>query len=141
MLKFNRDKEKKLNFKIDLEGIDKSVLEYYIRLSSGNTDYGFKGFENNGILEFTIPALSGIIKESEIDKLKSIKIEVHDNNNKYYLRPLDESIEFELAPKVDVKVDLEEDKDFKIKLKKVSEEDKKVDKKDTKNTKISKFLK
>jgi len=70
MIIFNRDKEKKITFKMDLSGIERSMLEYHIRLSSNTADYGFKGVEKNGLLEFTIPALSGILKESEIRNLK-----------------------------------------------------------------------
>lgn len=142
MLVFNRDKEKKIKFSVDLEGIDSSMLEYYIRLSSDNTDYGFKGTEKNGVLEFTIPALGDIIKESEILKLNSIKIEVHDRENKYYLKPFDDSIKVEEAPKAVTEIKDQEDKkkEVKIVLEKTVELDGDLPAPKSKS-KISKFLK
>lgn len=147
MLIFNRDKKKNLSFSVDLEGIDKTMLEYYIRLSSDTTDYGFKGYEKDGVLEFTIPALGDIIKESEISKLKSIKVEVHDKENRYYLKPFDENIKIEDSPKVvaDIKESIDIKKDMKVKIGKVEDIDESVDEKviekSKKNTKFGKFLK
>ena len=139
MLTFNKHKEKKINFQIELDGIDSGVLEYFIRLSTDSADYGFKGSEKNGILEFTIPPMIDILKESEIVKLKSIKIEVHDKENKYYLKPFDEIIEFESAPKAITQIKEVEDKKkpISILLKKT---DDKNDGIDVPKTKFSKFL-
>jgi len=119
MLKFNRDKKKEIKFKVELEGIDSNLLEYYIRLSSDTTDYGFKGIDNNGILEFTIPALGGLLTESEIKNLKSVKIEVHDKKNRYYLSPYQDEISFENMPYANIKIDEQKDtkKEININLK------------------------
>lgn len=139
MLTFNKHKEKKINFQIELDGIESNVLEYFIRLSTDSADYGFKGSEKNGVLEFTIPPMIDILKESEIAKLKSIKIEVHDRENKYYLKPFDEIIEFESAPNAVTQIKEVEDKkkSISILLKKT---DDKNDGVDTPKTKFSKFL-
>jgi hypothetical protein len=125
---------------MDLTGIDHSMLEYNIRLSSDTADYGFKGIEKDGLLEFTIPALSDIIKESEMKKLKSVKIEVNDKENKYYLKPFNADMKFEVLPKASVSINIEEDikKEIKIDLKKEDEQDNNVP---VPKTRISNFLK
>jgi len=140
MIIFNRDKEKKITFKMDLSGIERSMLEYHIRLSSNTADYGFKGVEKNGLLEFTIPALSGILKESEIRNLKSVKIEVNDKENKYYLKPFNDDMKFEVLPSANVVLDLEEDtkKAITVDLKIEEELDNNVP---VPKTRISSFLK
>jgi|SRR6056297_2231823 len=141
MITFNTTKEKKIKFALDIEGIDSKVLEYYIRLSSDNTDLGFKGNLTEGnILEFTIPALSDIIKESELKDIKNIKIEVHDKENKYYLRPFDDMVEFEHGPKAvtEMKDQQDKNKDIKMKMKMTEELD---DNKPAPKSRISKFLK
>lgn len=115
MLKFNRDKKKDIKFKMEIEGIESNLLEYYIRLSSDNMDYGFKGHDNNGVLEFSIPALGGLLTEAEIKGLKSVKIEVHDKENKYYLSPYQDEVGFDTKPGARIKMD--EEKDTKRELK------------------------
>lgn len=139
MIIFDRDKEKKLTFKMDLSGIESSMLECHIRLSSKTADYGFKGVQKNGLLEFTIPALSGIIKESEIKELNSIKIEFNDKENKYYLKPFVDDMRFDPRPTASLEHSLEEDikKTIDIKLEKKEELD---DKKPVPKTKISKIF-
>jgi len=109
MLKFNRDKKKQIKFKMEIEGIESNLLEYYIRLSGETVDYGFKGSAAGGILEFNIPALGGLLTETEIRGLKAVKIEVHDKQNKYYLCPYQDEINFENAPKAIAKMDEEKD--------------------------------
>ncbi|MHA1738589.1 MAG: hypothetical protein ACTSWD_08380 [Candidatus Heimdallarchaeota archaeon] len=119
MLKFNRDKKKLIKFKMEIEGIESNLLEYYIRLSGDLIDYGFKGSAAGGVLEFNIPALGGLLTETEIKNLKSVKIEVHDKQNKYYLCPFMDEVIFETAPKAIAKMDEEKDikRDIKINLK------------------------
>ncbi len=118
MLKFNRDKKKNIKFNMELDGIESEMLEYYIRLSSDNMDYGFQGNVKNGILEFNIPALGGLLTEKEIKNLKSVKIEVHDKQNKYYLSPYQDEVSFEKAPSGKVKMNEEIDtkKDINLQL-------------------------
>lgn len=138
MIIFDRDKEKKLTFKMDLSGIDSSMLECHIRLSSKTVDYGFKGIQKNGLLEFTIPALSDIIKESEIKELKSLKIEFNDKENKYYLKPFVDDMRFDPRPSANLAVSIEEDvkKPISIELKKEEELDNKIPVPKTKISKI-----
>lgn len=141
MIVFNRDKEKTLKFGLDIKGINSKMLEYYIRLSSDTADFGFKGNLNeDNILEFTIPALGGIIKESEIEGLKSVKIEVHDKENKYYLKPMEDDMKFDEAPRAVTEKKDEKDtkKDININLKIEEELD---DDKPAPKSKISRFLK
>ena len=95
---------------------------------------------SGNILEFTIPALSDIIKESELKDIKNIKIEVHDKENKYYLRPFDDMVEFEHGPKAvtEMKDQQDKNKDIKMKMKMTEELD---DNKPAPKSRISKFLK
>ena len=98
---------------MDLSGIDSSMLECHIRLSTDLADYGFKGTQKNGLLEFTIPALNGIIKESEIKQLKSIKVEVNDKENKYYLKPFMDDMRVESSIPLTTTANIELDEDIK----------------------------
>ena len=117
MITFNTDKEKRLKFDLNVQGIKSQMLEYYIRLSSDTTDFGIKGnlLEDN-ILEFIIPPLGDIIKESKLDAFNKIKIEVHDKENKYYLKPMEDSIVLEKQPRADVTITEQNDKGIELNL-------------------------
>jgi len=135
MLKFDRNKKKKIKFAMELDGIDGNLLEYYIRLSSSKMDYGFKGVNNNNILEFEIPALGVLLTETELNDLSNVKIEVHDKQNQYYLLPYQDEIEFEQKPVINTKIDEQVDTKVKLEIKLID-----TDEKVKKESKLSKFI-
>ena len=103
MIKFDPNKNKNISFNINVQGIDPSMLEYNLRLSNGQVDYGFKGDNRNGEIQFNIPALNEIVGSDVLYELNTVKLEVHDKNNKYYLKPFQDEIKI----KEDVKVEVE----------------------------------
>ncbi len=111
MIKLNPYRERKLGFNITVEGIDPQILEYNLRLSTGNVDYGFKGEYDNGKVKFTIPPLNEVVHEEIIRKIQSIKLEANDKNNKYYLKPFeDNDVRIQMQPQVEAT--LTEDENF-----------------------------
>ena len=111
MIKFDPSKEKNLKFNIEVQGIDPSLLEYNIRLSNNKIDYGFKGINENGTIKFAIPPLNEIVKEDILESIDKIKMEVNDKNNKYYLKPFEDSIKIQNNLKVEAQLSEEETKD------------------------------
>lgn len=110
MIKFNPSKTKKLSFGYQAENIQPSNLEYYIRLTDGKIDYGIKGEQKGNELVFEIPPLNEFI-EKNIDNLSTIKMEVNSKDNKYYLKPFEDSIEIEKEPEMNVEVNEEGEKE------------------------------
>ena len=157
MIKFDPNKEKKINFTVNVQGIDPEILEYNIRLSTGKVDYGFKGSNNNGKLSFVIPPLNEVINSDLINSLNTIRIEVNDLNNKYYLKPFEDHVKIDQSLKMeaqlseeeniskekvpDVDIELNEDEDKVEEKHHDSKEKKKEEKKKKKSTKLSKYLK
>jgi len=138
MINFDTKKEKKIKFALDVEGIDSRLLEYYIRLSSTSTDLGFKGYlADDGILEFTIPPLDDIMNESKLKDIKTVKIEVHDKDNNFYLKPYQDMINIDHGS---VSITNIEENNKNIKVKTDIKGDLDDNKKSTKS-KFSKFLK
>jgi len=109
MLTFDPNKEKNLSFSISVQGIDPSILEYNLRLSNGNIDYGFKGKNNNGEVTFSIPPLQEVVNNNVLYDLSSVKLEVHDQNNKYYLKPFQDEVKIKKEMKVEAKLAEEND--------------------------------
>lgn len=116
MLKFDPNKNKSISFKVNVEGIDPTVLEYNLRLSNGNIDYGFKGTNNNGEVSFDIPPLKEIVNNNILYDLNEVKLEVHDSSNKYYLKPFHDEVKIHKEPKVEAKVNEEKEckEDFSV---------------------------
>lgn len=146
MIKIDPNKTKILKFKVNVEGIDPQVLEYNLRLSDGNIDYGFKGNNKNGDISFTIPPLKEVISSSNIKTLKEIKLEVNDKNNKYYLKPFEDEVKIEEELKVEAKLykdnTVREDRELKVSasISEEKDEEKKIENKQKKTTKLGKFL-
>jgi len=138
MINFDTKKEKKIKFALDVEGIDSRLLEYFIRLSSTSTDLGFKGYlADDGILEFTIPPLDDIMKESKLKDIKTVKIEVHDKDNKFYLKPYQDMINIDHGSVSITNIE-ENNKNIKVKTDIKGDLD---DNKKSAKSKFSKFLK
>lgn len=118
MIKIDPNKKKTLNFSVNVEGIDPQLLEYNLRLSSGNVDYGFKGTNNNGEISFSLPPLKEVVNSSNIENINSIKLEVHDRNNKYYLKPFEDNVKIDKQLKVEATLSEEksvsEENKFKV---------------------------
>ena len=136
MIKFNPRKSKKLSFGYQAENVDPNNLEYYIRLSDGKIDYGIKGEKSGKELVFQIPPLNEFA-EKNIDELNTIKMEVHDKSNKYYLKPFEDSVEIEKEPEVDVNFNEEEQETkqstfFVTEMSEEEEEDPQVNEEETK---------
>ena len=95
MIKIDPNKKKNLSFSVNVEGIEPQLLEYNLRLSSGNIDYGFKGQNNNGEISFSLPPLKEVVNQDNISNISTIKLEVHDKNNKYYLKPFEDQVKID----------------------------------------------
>lgn len=104
MIKIDPNKTKTIKFRVDVQGIDPRILEYNLRLSTGNIDYGFKGVNENGEISFNIPPLKEVVNNDNIQSIKEIKLEVHDKNNKYYLKPYEDEVKIENELKVEAKL-------------------------------------
>lgn len=102
MIKFDPKKKKTLKFGFQVENIQSNNLEYYIRLSDNKLDYGIKGEVQQNQIIFEIPPLNEIA-EKNIDNLSTIKMEVNSKDNKYYLKPYEDSIEIEKEPGITIK--------------------------------------
>lgn len=138
MIKIDPNKEKKLNFAVEIQGIDPNFLEYNLRLSNGNIDYGFKGINENGNIKFTVPPLNDIINNS--DSITKIKLEVNDRNNKYYLKSFEDEVKIEKQIKIEAKLSEELDIDKSVPSVKASLNEEEIEEKVIKNTKFSKFI-
>jgi hypothetical protein len=153
MIKFDPYKEKKINFTFTVQGIDPNLLEYNLRISTGNIDYGFKGTNKNGTILFNVPPLNEVMNIDVINSLNIIKLEVNDKNNKYYLKPFEDHIKIEKTLTMEAEINEEEQEKedlFSIDVElnevydnkdvKVDKKEKKEDKKTVKpKKKISKF--
>lgn len=144
MIKINPNKTKDISFRIDVEGIDPQLLEYNLRISNGKIDYGFKGELKNGEISFSIPPLKEVVTQDNIDSLNVMMLEVHDRNNKYYLKPFEDTLNIDKSLKVEATLSEEkekEDSEFKVKASMTEEKDKeKKPKEEKKSTKFGKFL-
>jgi hypothetical protein len=154
MIKIDPNKQKNIKFKIIVEGIDPQLLEYNLRLSNGNIDYGFKGKGDGREVSFTIPALNEVVKYEVLESLNKVKLEVNDGNNKYYLRPFEDELKIQKNLKVEaqlseeeeiddtdipkINASISEDKDEYVENNKEDEE--KKSKKKKKKTKFGQFL-
>lgn len=142
MIKINPSKEKTLTFSLEVEGIDPKLLKYTLRLTEGTVEYGFKGENKNGEVVVTIPPLSSIVKMDKIDKIDTIKLEIHDSNNKYFMMPFEDTVLIEKEPVLMVTMteEKEEAVESKIQVRIKSDSDKTVAKPVKTNSRISRFL-
>lgn len=104
MIKFDPNKEKNISFTVDVEGIDPQLLEYKLRLSDGQYEYGFSGEIVNGEVVFCIPPLKDVVKENLSNRLNKIKLEVNDKDDKYYMKPYEDDLMVEAQLKVEAKI-------------------------------------
>lgn len=83
--------------------------------------------------------MSTIANEDKIGDINKIKLEVHDNNNKYFMMPFQDVVLIETDPVVSVKMTEEKDElvEEEIQVKLLGDEDGKPIKR---NSRISKFL-
>ena len=150
MIKLNPDKEKTITFDLTVEGVDPKLLTYTLRLTENGIDYGFRGINNNGEIKVVIPPLNSVLNRDHINELKSIKLEVTGLDNKYYMKPYEDTVIIEQEPSVNISIKNEEEKidektinvtvkddnDNVVEKKKCKKSDKTPDKKKTKLSKI-----
>ena len=109
MIKFNTNKEKTLTFDITVEGINPDQLTYTLRLSEKGIDYGFQGKMKNGEVVVVVPPLNSIMNQKRIDELTKVKLEIHDSENKYYMKPYEDTILIEKEPTLELSIKEEDD--------------------------------
>lgn len=145
MIKIDPNKKKTLSFSVNVEGIDPQLLEYNLRLSSGNIDYGFKGVNNNGEISFSLPPLKEVVNSSNIENINNIKLEVHDKNNKYYLKPFEDNVKIDKQLKIEATLSEEkyisEENEFKVNASIKEDTDKEEEKSQQPKSKFGNFLK
>lgn len=102
MIVFDPNKTKTMSFDVEVKNISPELLEYNLRLFNEQIHYGFKGKVKHGSITFEIPPLGDVISPDLLENINGIKLEVNDRNNKYYLKPFEDSIKIEIDPSVTV---------------------------------------
>ena len=147
MLIFNADKNKKLQMAIESTGIGTDKLRFTFTIDTETVQYGFPCMFNEGRVEVDIPPLQDVIKDLKPGTYTA-RLDV-TGDDKYYLKPFDESIIIKQAPqikKVDIS-DVDVNESIKIAITNLLEvnednEDEPVIKEDMKDLKtgLSAFL-
>ena len=118
MILFDPNKTKTISFDIEVKGINPDLLEYNIRLFNEKINWGFKGKSKNGSIVFEIPPLSAVIRSDLLEQIDGIRLEVNDRNNKYYLKPYEDTVKIKVEPVIDVSIheDIDEDLTEEVKI-------------------------
>ena len=142
MLIFEVNKQKKLSFEVEISGIEPNLLEYNLRLSNDDNDFGIKGVNENGVISFNILALNEWLNKDIIESLDKISLEINDKNNKFFLKPYTDTIKIKYEPVVSVRLEEEKDEtiesNIKLKTKILLDEDIEMSKKKKKKIKLKK---
>jgi len=144
MITINPNKEKTLTFSLTVEGINPKSLTYTLRLSENGRDYGFIGENNNGDVTVKIPPLTNILNKDRINNISRVRLDIHDNENKYFMMPFEDTVLIEKEPVLSVVMTEEKEgiTENKVSVKMITDEDKVVTTTPKKKTgsMISKFL-
>jgi hypothetical protein len=89
-----------------------------------------------------LPPLKEVVNQDNISNISTIKLEVHDKNNKYYLKPFEDQVKIDKQLKVEATLseekNISEENEFKVNAS-IKEN---VDSEETKEkSKFGKFLK
>lgn len=105
MLIFDASKNKKIQMAIESTGIENDKLKFTFVIDTGKVQYGFPCMFNEGRVEIDVPPLEEIIKDLKPGTYHA-RLDV-TGDDKYYLKPFNESIQIKQAPRIK-KVNLEE---------------------------------
>lgn len=140
MLTFDPNKQRELKFSASVEGIDPQSLEYNLRLSDGNIDYGVKGDYKNGQIVFQVPPLNEMVHNKYLYNLNEIKIEANDKNNKYYLNPFKDTMQIKKEMKMEAKIEDDKEEPFKVDASIIEDKETPVEREQEKKSKFREFL-
>jgi hypothetical protein len=148
MLIFNADKNKKIQMAIESSGIDNDKLRFTFVIDTGSVQYGFPCQFNEGRVSIEVPPLEDVIKDLKPGTYNA-RLDV-TGDDKYYLKPFNESIEIKQAPKIKTSNIDESDISEEVKVavsglfvseeEEPIEEEKEEEVKDEKKTGISAFF-
>lgn len=98
MLIFDADKNKKIQMAIESSGIDNDKLKFVFVVDTEKVQYGFPCMFNEGRVEVDIPPLQDVVMNLEAGTYTA-RLDV-TGDDKYYLKPFNESIEVKLTPSI-----------------------------------------
>jgi hypothetical protein len=98
MLIFDASKNKKIQMAIESSGIENDKLKFTFVIDTGKVQYGFPCRFNEGRVEIDVPPLEEVIKNLTPGTYGA-RLDV-TGDDKYYLKPFNESIEIKQAPRI-----------------------------------------
>lgn len=143
MLKLNINKKRKLNFEVQIGGIDTEQLSGSLKFKIDGIEYGFPVEIKNESIIAEIPPLRNIIKR-EIQEGEKVEASLELNGNGYFINPWSDKFKIANPVTVEAKIALEDEENSeapKVGVSIISEEKKSKNKKEIVKEKVDKKIK
>ena len=112
MIELNNNKEKNINFEVQLSGINSDDLNGYLRMEVDGVEYGFSAKISESSISVLVPNLKNTIHRSlrESEVIKS-KLEIFGNG--HYFKPWEGEIKIKSSVMIEAKITEESSDDKK----------------------------